>query len=234
LPSERSNHSNPAGYFFIFLNLEIMTKSLNFNYIYIYIVAVFLAIGCAKESLSPDQADAILAMAYTDNPEGPDPDPEVDCKCYMSITGVEYEGEYPGFGAGLKDMTPTSAPGSAHYEVFVDSTGEDAMGNAIWGWHTNSSGGVQLGLPTPFFELNPPSNGWHSIAIISWGVPMTFRTVVRCYLQENDGSQTLATTTYHSFTTPENPDPWYDTLPPRQFSCLVLTDGGGQTPKDGN
>jgi hypothetical protein len=214
-----------CGVFFHFLNLEIMNKSLNFNYI--YIAALFLTVGCAKESLSPDQTDAILAMAHTDNPEGPDPDPHVDCKCYMSITGVDWEGEFPFLGFGLLDVTPSAVPNSQKFEVSI----WQQPVSGVLGWQTGGSMGAQYPLPSPFFELNPPSNGWHSFNLLHQGQQITIYTIVRCYLQEADGSQTLATTTYHSFSTPETPDQFYDILPPRQFSCLVLTDGG-QVPKD--
>jgi hypothetical protein len=167
-------------------------------------------------------------MAYTDNPEGPNPDPEVDCKCYMSITGVDWEGDFPPYGVGLVDCTPTSAPTSEQFELSVLQDLSGALG-----WHNGSGMPLQVPLPSPFFELNPPSNGWHTFKLVHFESQITIYTTVRCYLQHADGSQTLATTTYHSFSTPENPTDLFTILPPRQFSCLVLTDQG-QTPKDQN
>jgi hypothetical protein len=225
LPTVRTKHSNPSEYFFIFLNLKIMFKSLNLNYIHIYIVAVFLAVGCAKESLSPDQTDAILAMAHTDHPEGPDPDPEVDCKCYMSITGVEWaEGAQPFSAAGLFDCTPFSGSSGSPFEIDVIV---NAAGTVLW-----QSGGMSGLLPSPFFELNPPSNGWHTFKLVHEFKVVSINTAVKCYLQNSDGSETLATTTYHSFETEESPTDPFTIFPPKEFSCLVLPDGGGLTPKD--
>jgi hypothetical protein len=222
LPTVRTKHSNPSEYFFIFLNLKIMFKSLNLNYIHIYIVAVFLAVGCAKESLSPDQTDAILAMAHTDNPEGPDPDPEVDCKCYMRVTGAENAA--PGIWS-LLDVT-----GNPTFPVEFQGTGNN--------WIPPTQPPQQFPLPSSFQELVPPSNGWHTFELwFFFGAPEGFKlhTEVRCFLQNGDGSQTLLTTTYHTFdfygdgaeAPPADPTELRRFV--KFFSCLVQTD---DPPKD--
>jgi hypothetical protein len=215
LPSVRTKYSNPLEYFFIFSNLKIMFKSLNF--IYIYIVAVFLAIGCVKESLSSDQTDAILAMAHTDHPEGPTPDPEVDCKCYMRVTGAENTG-------GLTEAWVLFDTLNQGQDYRVSGAGQ--------GWYPQG-GGAQQPFPTPFEELSPPSNGWHTfiLAFDFSSAPLGFKlfTEVRCYLQNGDGTESLMTTTYHTFDFYGEGIEMPQFLPNKArlfmkfFSCLVQT-----------
>jgi hypothetical protein len=92
-------------------------------------------------------------------------------------------------------------------------------------------------LPSPFWELNPPSNGWHTFELSLVPPPdasgwLKLFATVKCYIQNGDGSETLATTTFHTFD-------WNDGSPigtqgtirgfQKYFSCLVQTE---DPPKD--
>lgn len=200
-----------------------MSKLLNFNYIYIYIVALFLAVGCTKESLSPDQTDAVLALSHIDNPETPDPDPEVDCKCYMSITGVER------FGLGLTtiwSLLDVTHPYSEGETYFIEGRNDKWYREEIMNYWS---------LPSPFWELSPPSNGWHDFELTLSPTPSSsgyfnMSATVRCYIQNGDGSETLATTTYHTFNWSEGtPVPPNSRRFSKFFSCLVQ---GEDPPKE--
>jgi hypothetical protein len=159
-------------------------------------------------------------MAHTDNPEGPTPDPEVDCKCYMRVTGAE--------NVDTLNLWLLMDVSNGGMEYYVDG-GQN-------GW-IPSGGGVQQPYPSPFAELAPPSNGWHTFELwYFFNAPEGFKihTEVRCFLQNGDDTQTLLTTTYHTFDFYQG-----DEVPPaapdelrrfrKFFSCLVQTE---DPPKD--
>ena len=150
-------------------------------------------------------------MAHTDNPEGPDPDPEVDCKCYMRVIGVE------------------NLELSNYWKLI---TGGDIFANGLQSfWNEPGTFNPSWPLPSPFVELPPPSNGWHSFILEFIGeapAGALLHTEVRCYLQNGDDTETLMTTTYHTF------DFWEGFISPpldpesarsfnKFFSCLYQT-----------
>lgn len=179
-----------------------------------------------KEKVLPARQDHSGAdlpnfLKSGDGPEkAQDPDPEEDCKCYMQVKSVE--NFLPGSdGWGLFDVNPDE---TTDYEI---------EGNSETTYLVN---GIPKPLPSPFSELNPPSNGWHMFYLTIYAplsmVPDDYaiNTVVKCYLQNPDGTETLATTTNHTFLWSDGIDP--DSLPGtglsyasfwKEFSCLYLT-----------
>ena len=140
------------------------------------------------------------------------------CHCKMKILQVEpiAENDYWYF----RDFTdPSYSPSFIHY-----------------GYGNNYESGT---LPLPYYQnLAPPDAGCHKFLFTFNPDPetgtdpnlVTLHTEVRCYKQNADGTETLATTTWHDFT-------WGDGAPInmpgyensrffwRQFSCEYLTAG---------
>lgn len=90
-------------------------------------------------------------------------------------------------------LIDATLPFNGDYEI-------NGIGN-LWGFFPWA---VNLPLPTPFVELHRPSIGEHMfymVSSISQNVPndFTIYTVVRCYLQNNDETEDLYTTTNHDF-----------------------------------
>lgn len=150
-----------------------------------------------------------------------DPDPEVDCKCYMSMRNIV--NAEPGVLWGFNDFTNKPTP-----PVYQ----QQGSGNT---WESPITSMNFVPFPSPFEELNPPSNGWHTFSFYYGGNlenDPVMNTIVRCFLQNPDGSETLATTTYHSFRFSDGV-PSGDPATPlftKQFSCLVLTNPGSPEP----
>lgn len=178
--------------------------------------------GCSTDNyqLTPGSGDELILTYSTGGDREPDPAPETDCKCYMRVNSVE------------------NAVGQFHVWGIIDETNPPPFPMEISGQFNTyfpAGGGSPQPLPSDFRELNPPSNGWHSLTILYSGGQsdnLKVNTEVRCYLQNSDGSETLATTTYHQFDITEGSQQgakvWL--FEPRQFSCLVL--GSGGVPKD--
>lgn len=173
--------------------------------------------GCSTDDYQLTPGDGVeLIQAYSSGGDRePDPDPETDCKCYMRVNSVENAQYQKLWGIidwpsdpNLND--PFTIEGTLNYYRTLDNQ--------------------YLELPSDFRELNPPSNGWHTMVINYDGTndDLVVYTEVRCYLQHDNGSETLATTTYHQFNIAEG-DKIGDTywFAPRQFSCKVLSDNGG-------
>jgi len=177
--------------------------------------------GCSTDDYQLTPGDGVeLIQAYSSGGDRePDPDPETDCKCYMRVNSVEnLLFSHPW---GIIDETYPLPP-SGPFEIC-------GVANK---YYPGQCSGMLADLPSDFRELNPPSNGWHSFIVSTPYPNFIINTEVRCYLQNGDGSEVLATTTYHQFSFENGilqpTGEWKFT--PRQFSCTILSSGG--TPKD--
>ena len=176
--------------------------------------------SCATDA-SADRADTLAPTGIEFR--NLDPDPETDCKCYIKILRAENAPtEFEALWA-FYDITYESILGNP-FEI-------QGTGNTYW---YDESLNAWLVFPTPEFELPAPSNGVHTLAL---GLPLaipnpnfTVKTEVKCYLQNNDNTETLLTTTYHDFIwsegEPYEGDSQVVTFE-REFSCYYLTE---QTP----
>ena len=143
----------------------------------------------------------------TGNDKALDPDPETDCKCYMRIDQVT--------GSGLWTLE----------DITVSQGGYMATGiTSFWS-------------PTGFEELDTPSNGIHQFLLSTSSQEienLRVHTTVQCKIQENDGTETLATTTSHIFNGSEGTPVLFDDEYGfaveiyKEFSCLYLPIGGGK------
>lgn len=77
----------------------------------------------------------------------------------------------------------------------------EGLNNDTW---TSPAG--EKPLPSDFLELNPPSNGQHMFYMTAYANSPNdvnpnyeINSTVKCYLQNPDGSETLSTTTDHTF-----------------------------------
>jgi hypothetical protein len=174
-----------------------------------------MAIGlssCAKEEVSPPVVDGGASeMIYANASGEREDDPDEDCRCYMSITGVSNTG-----GQNLiwefEDVTLGNTPPIFKYE-------------GISGFYASGAG--YSPLPTPYSPLDYPTGGTHELVMTFFAgasyPDFTIHATVKCYRVNDDGSETLATTTFHSFKWSNGtPDP--SDLSKRSFlrffSCL--------------
>jgi hypothetical protein len=162
------------------------------------------------------------------NPDAahPDPDPNVDCYCYMEILNVT--------GGSSIETNVWDLRDHANFGQYFWFNGANLDS---WTFYPSNPQETGTTFPTPSKELNPPSNGNHTISLRHYFLSdpnpsgfsdFTIHTMVNCWLRHASGS-TLETTTYHNFKKSEGL-PWIN--PPgsnavwylfnREFSCLVL------------
>lgn len=182
------------------------------------LIALF-AHSCATDA-SADPADTLAPTSIEFR--NLDPDPETDCKCYMRILSARNFGEVGGElpdAWGLIDVTYST--------IIPDGFQIDGYG----GYWKNPITNVDLPLPSEFFELDSPSNGVHTFWLAFFPFSSTqerptLNTEVECRLQNNDGTETVLTTTIHEFK-------WDEGRPgdisevkvfEKEFSCYYLTE----------
>jgi hypothetical protein len=131
--------------------------------------------GCSTDDYQLTPGDGVeLIQAYSSGGDRePDPDPETDCKCYMRVNSVENAQYQKLWGIidwpsdpNLND--PFTIEGTLNYYRTLDNQ--------------------FLELPSDFRELNPPSNGWHTMLVNGetyWFAPRQFSCKV---LSDNGGT----------------------------------------------
>lgn len=200
-----------------------MHFSYSFRHVCMYVCMGLIALfahSCATDA-SADPADTLAPTSIEFR--NLDPDPETDCKCYIRI--LRAENAPPPFDLwAFYDIT---------YDAGILDASLEIEGNSNIEWRKLPEYNWTF-FPSEEIELPAPSNGIHTLALaVPLAIPsanFTVKTEVKCYLQNNDNTETLLTTTYHDFIwsegEPDQTDSQYVTFE-REFSCYYLTE---QTP----
>ncbi len=146
------------------------------------------------------------------------------CRCYMQILSVEnMEGA---IGWHLSDVSNLSYGQEPNF--CVDGSYDEGVGPK-WKWCENTQS-FSYDFPTPFRELNPPSNGQHMFYA---GLPFSnsiIHTKVNCYLGD-EGDQELARSYDVDFSpSAGNPEGWIFYSFVEDFSCFYEPDLPDPTP----
>jgi hypothetical protein len=168
--------------------LNIMRLLKMFFVLMIAAMAIGLS-SCAKEEVSPPVVDggaSEMIYANAGGERGPEPDPDEDCRCEFRF--LTYA-NLPGSGTWSFAIWDGSMP-----ELEVQFNGNQ---------YQDPNSGLFSGVyPSPFFDI-PNGSGWVTFAFLEALITLpsnaTIRIQIDCYLQNDDGTETLATTSYYDF-----------------------------------
>lgn len=146
-----------------FFNLKFTTLSL---YVCVCVCAVLCVTACTKEAAQPEQANTLLNISKYEVPldqvefspdmiaktEGGTKDHRVrpiDCHCYLRVNSTS------NIGAHLWGL----------FDVTYSETNPEMETQGSEGTWIPLTGGPQMPLPTPYFELSTPSTGDHTLQL---------------------------------------------------------------------
>jgi hypothetical protein len=171
--------------------LNIMRLLKMFFVLMIAAMAIGLS-SCAKEEVSPPVVDADASeMIYANASGEREDDPDEDCRCEVRVVSVTNA------PTGNTDWSFSRLVGLAEDPGFQFRDDEWRDENLMY----------QTTYPTDWQPINTPDpNNWYTFSFLgplgslNGTEDLTVRIEVRCYTDNGDGTETLATTTFHEFT----------------------------------
>jgi hypothetical protein len=173
-----------------------------------------MAIGlssCAKEEVHPPALDGDASeMIYANASGEREDDPDEDCRCEFRFLSYE---NMPGSGNWSFAIMDALGMPNPEFEFF-GTTYKDPF--------TGSTSNV---YPSPYWDIPSGSGGVTFAFIDALGASLpsnaTLRIQIDCYIQNDNGTETLATTTYYEFIKSEATEFFgvYE-FPPIVTSCL--------------